>query len=72
MSHIQQMQGAGFALSRKNVQILTFKLAQRLGIKRRFCVVKDRAGRLVCVVYETTSGNRSVRRAEVISPAELR
>jgi hypothetical protein len=28
-SHIQQMQTAGFALSRKDVQILAFKLTQK-------------------------------------------
>jgi transposase-like protein len=33
VSHIQQMQAAVFALSRKDVQILSFKLAQKLCIK---------------------------------------
>jgi hypothetical protein len=32
MSRIQQMQAAGFALSRKDVKILAFKLTQKLGI----------------------------------------
>jgi hypothetical protein len=32
VSHIQQMQAAGIALSRKDVQILAFKLTQKLGI----------------------------------------
>jgi hypothetical protein len=42
-SHIQQMQAARFALRRKDVQILVFELAQKLGIKYRFYVTEGRA-----------------------------
>jgi hypothetical protein len=33
MSRIQQMQAAGFALGRKDVKILAFKLTQKLDIR---------------------------------------
>jgi hypothetical protein len=42
---MQQMQAAGFAQSRKEFQILAFKLAQKLVIKYRFYVVKGQAGK---------------------------
>jgi hypothetical protein len=60
--HIQQMQAAGFALSRKDVQILAFILAQKSGIKHRFCVAEG----LVCVVMRPHR-EISVRKAEGIS-----
>jgi hypothetical protein len=44
-SHIQQMQAAGLALSRKDVKILAFKLPQKLGIKHRFWVEEGRPGK---------------------------
>jgi hypothetical protein len=42
-SHIQQMQAAGFALSRKAVQILALKLTQKLSVKHQFCVAEGQA-----------------------------
>jgi hypothetical protein len=66
-SHIQQMQAAGFALSRKGVQILSFKLAQKLGIKHRFCIAKGRAGKDWFASFMRRHPEISVRKAEGIS-----
>jgi transposase-like protein len=72
VSHIQQKQAAGFALSRKDVQILAFKLAQKLGIKHRFCVAEGRAVKNWFASFMRRHPEISVRNAEGISSAELR
>jgi hypothetical protein len=64
VSHIQQIQTTGFALSRKHVQILASKPAQKLGIKYRFCVAKGRAGRDWFVLFMRRCPETSVRMAE--------
>jgi hypothetical protein len=66
VSHNQQMQ-AGFALSKKDVQILAFKLAQMLSIKHRFCVVKGQAGKDWFVSFMRRCPEIIVRRAQGIS-----
>jgi hypothetical protein len=65
--HIQQMQAAGFALSRKDVQILAFKLAQNLGIKHRFYVAEGRAVKDWSASFMRRHSEISVRKAEEIS-----
>jgi hypothetical protein len=67
VSHNQQMQDAGFALSKKDVQILAFKLAQKLGIKHRYCVLKGQAGKNWFASFMRRHPEISVRRAEGIS-----
>jgi hypothetical protein len=66
-SHIQQMQVAGFALSRKNVQILAFKVAQKLGIKYRFYVAEGRAVKDWLVSFMRRHPEINVRKAGGIS-----
>jgi hypothetical protein len=66
-SHIQQMQAAGFALSRRDVQILAFKLVQKLGIKYRFCVAEGRAVKDWFASFMRRHSEISVRKAEGIS-----
>jgi hypothetical protein len=63
-SYIQQMQAAGFALSRKNVQILAFNLAQNLGIKHRFCVANGRTGMDWFASFMRRHPEISVRKAQ--------
>jgi hypothetical protein len=65
--HIQQMQAADFALSRKDVQILAFKLAQKLGIKHRFCVAEGRGGKDWFASFMRRHSEISVRKAEGMS-----
>jgi hypothetical protein len=65
-SHIQQMQAAGFALSRKDVQILAFKLAKKSGIKHRFCVAEGRVGKDWFASF-TKHSEINVRKAEGVS-----
>jgi hypothetical protein len=67
LSHVQQMQAAGFVLSRKDFQILALKLTQKLDIKHRFCVVKGQAGKDWFASFKRRHPETSVRRAEGIS-----
>jgi hypothetical protein len=61
------MQAAGFALSRKDVQMLAFKLAQKLGIKHRSCVAKGRAEKDWFISFMKRHHEIRVRMAEGIS-----
>jgi hypothetical protein len=54
-------------LSRDDVQILAFKLAQKLGIKHRFCVAEGRAGKDWSASFMRRYLETSVREAEGIS-----
>jgi hypothetical protein len=67
MSHVQQMQAAGFVLNRKDFQILALKLTRKLDINRRFCVVKGQAGKDWFAPFMRRHPETSVRRAEGIS-----
>jgi hypothetical protein len=62
----------GVGLSRKDVQILAFKLAQKLGINYRFCVAKGRDGEDLFASYMRRHSEISVRKAEGYLSAELR
>jgi hypothetical protein len=61
------MQADGFAPSRKDVQILAFTLARKLGIRHRFCVAKERAGKDWSASFVRRHPEIVVRRAEGIS-----
>jgi hypothetical protein len=61
------MQAAVFALSRKCVKILAFKLTPKLDIKRRFCAVKGQAGKDWFASFMRRHPQINVRIAEGIS-----
>jgi hypothetical protein len=58
------MQAAGIALSRKDVQILAFKLTQKLGITHWFCAAKGRVGKDWFVPFIRRHHEISVMKAE--------
>jgi hypothetical protein len=60
------MQAAGFALSRKDVQILPSELAQKLGIKHRFYVAEGWAVKDWFASFMRRHSEISVRKAEGI------
>jgi hypothetical protein len=66
-SYHQQMQAAGFALSRKDVQILAFRLVQKLGMEHRFCVAEGRAGMAWFASFMRRHPKIRARKAEGIS-----
>jgi hypothetical protein len=67
VSRNQQMQAAGFELSRKYVKIPAFKLAQKLRVKHILCVVRGRAGNDWFASFMRRHPEISVRRAEGVS-----